>query len=82
MMRSSLENKKESHLVVSGKFKQKDDVKMYIHLPDYDDFKRYDLGQGDTLNHVARKIYANSHKPSWGGFKTSLVFGENAQETF
>ena len=46
MFRSSLGNEKEAHLAVSGKFNQKEDVKMYIRLPDYDDFQRYDLGRG------------------------------------
>ena len=40
-------NKKESHLSVLCNFKQKEDVKLYGQLPDYDDFQGYDLGKGD-----------------------------------
>ena len=58
--------------MVSGKFKEKEDVKMYIKLPDYDDLQGYDLGRGGDLNHVARKIYANLHKPSWRTLKHHL----------
>ena len=42
---------------------------MYIKLPDYDESKCYDLGRGNTVNQVARKIYANFHKPSWQTLK-------------
>ena len=41
MLRSSLGNGEEAQLVVLGKFKQKEDVKLYIHLPDYDAFQCY-----------------------------------------
>ena len=46
MMRSGIGIKKGAHLVVFGKFKQKEDVKMYIQLPDYGDSQCYDLGTG------------------------------------
>ena len=46
MLRPSLENGKWDRLVNSDNFKQQEDVKMYIHLPDYDDSQRYDFGQG------------------------------------
>ena len=65
MLRSSLENGKEAHLVILCNFKQKADVKMYIQFPDYDDFRGYDLGLGGNLSHIARKIYDNFHNQSW-----------------
>ena len=43
MSRSSLENGKEAHLVVSDNSKHQEDVKMYAQLPDYDDFQGYDF---------------------------------------
>ena len=73
MLRSSLENGKEAHLVILCNFKQKADVKMYIQFPDYDDFRGYDLGLGGNLSHIARKIYANFHKPSWRALKHYLL---------
>ena len=59
MLRSSLGNGKEAHLAILGNFKHQEDVKLYIQLPDYGDFRCYDLGRGHTLNRVARRIYAN-----------------------
>ena len=76
MLRSSLEDGELSLLVVLDKFKQQEDVKMYIHLPDYDDFQGYDLGMVRTLNRVGRRIYANFHKPSWGTLKHHLLSAE------
>ena len=42
MLRSSLENEMESHLAALAKFKQKEDVRLYAQLPDYDDIQCYD----------------------------------------
>ena len=72
MLRSSLDNGKEAHLAISDNFKHQEDVKLYIQLPDYGDFRGYDLGRGDTLNQVGRKIYGNSHKSSWQTLKHRL----------
>ena len=72
MSRPSLGNTKEANLAVLGNFKHQEDVKLYGRLPDYDDFQCYDLGQGGILHHVARRIYANIHKPSWGTLKRHL----------
>ena len=44
MLRSSLGNGKESHIAVLDNFIQREDVKLYIQLPDYGDSQRYDLG--------------------------------------
>ena len=65
MLRSCLGNGKEAHLAILGNFKHREDVKAYIQLPDYDDFRGYDLGLGAALNHVGRQIYSDFHKPSW-----------------
>ena len=72
MLRSSLENGKGSHLVALSNFKQQEDVKMYIQLPEYDDSQCYDLGMGCALNHVARQIYANFRMPSRRTLKRQL----------
>ena len=77
MLRSSLGNTKESHLVVLGNFKHQEGVKLYGQLPDYDDFQGYDLGQGAILHQVAQRIYANFHQPSWQTLKSHL-FSVNA----
>ena len=54
-------------------------LKMYIQLPDYDDFRYYDLGVGGILSQIVHKIYANFHKPSWQTLKHHL-FMENPQK--
>ena len=59
MLKSALMDKKESNVVFLEDFKKQEDVKLYSHLPDYDDFQGYDLGDGDILRHVALGIYAN-----------------------
>ena len=69
MSRSSIGYKKASRLAVLCKFKQKEDVKLRIQLPDYGDFQGYDLGREDALHQVPRQIYANFHMPSWQTLK-------------
>ena len=82
MAMSSLENEKKRISAVSEKFKQKEDVEMYIQLPDYGDFQGYDLGPGDTLNQVGRKIYANFRKPSWQTLKHHLFSAKVTKKLF
>ena len=72
MSRSSIGNKKAARLAVLNKFRQKEDVKLHIQLPYYDDFQGYDLGREDALHHVLRQIYANFHKASWRTLKHHL----------
>ena len=72
MLRASLGNTKESHLVISDDFEQREDVKLYSRLPDYNASKRYDLGKDDLLRQVAQRIYANFHKPTWRTLKHHL----------
>ena len=79
MSKSSLGNTTEAHLVVLDDSKQREDVKLYSQLPDYDDFRCYDLGREDLLRQVTRRIYANFHKPSRRTLKTHL-FPAGARE--
>ena len=71
-MKSSLVNTKEAHLVVLDDSEQQGDVKLYVQLHGYDDFRRYDLGQEDISRQVAQRIYANFHKPYWETLKLHL----------
>ena len=73
MLKSSLGNTKDAHLVCLEDFEQKSDVKLYGQLPDYDDFQVYDLAQEDILRQIALGIYANFHRPSWGTLKHHLL---------
>ena len=58
--RSSLGNTKEAHLVVLDDFEQKEDVKLYSQLPDYDDFRGYDLSADEQLERAASPILLTS----------------------
>ena len=82
MSRSSIGHKKEARLAVLDKFKQKEDVKSHIQLPDYDDFQCYDLGRGGLFRQVSHRIYANFHKPSRRTLKHRLFSGRIPEETF
>ena len=64
MLKSSLGSTKESHLAGLDDFKQQGDVKLYSQLPDYDDFRGYDLGIDKQLEEIAKRIFVNLHKPS------------------
>ena len=46
MMRRSLENENGARTVSVNGFKRQEDLKMYIRLPDYDDFQGYGPGPG------------------------------------
>ena len=75
-MRRILGNENEAHIVPVNGFKQKEDLKMYRQLPDYDDFQGYDLGAGGVSSRIPHKIYANFHKPSRITLKHHLFMAE------
>ena len=77
---SGLENENESHMVSVIGFKHHGGLKMRIQLPDYDDFRRCDLGAGGNLSQIAHKIDANIHKPSWGILKHRMFMAEIAKK--
>ena len=82
MLQSSLGNTKEAHLVVVEDSKQKEDVKLYGKLPDYDDFQCYYLGRDDILRQIALGIYDNLHRPSWQTLKHHLFTVKNPKKYF
>ena len=43
MLRYSLEDENEAHIVLANGSEHQEDLKMYIQLPDYDDSQCYDL---------------------------------------
>ena len=49
LLRSNLEESKEVNAVLKDEFPQQEDVKLYSQLPDYDDFRGYDLGVDEQL---------------------------------
>ena len=75
-----LENENGAHIVSVNGFKQKEDLKMYIQLPDYDYFQGYDLGAGGVLSQISHKIYANFHKPSRATLKHHLFMAETPKK--
>ena len=55
MSRSSLEGENEARVASVGDFKHQEGLKMYIRLPDYNDFQGYYQGVGGILSRIARK---------------------------
>ena len=56
MLRSNLEESNEANAVLRSEFSQQEDVKLYSQLPDYDDFRGYDLGIDEQLELAATLI--------------------------
>ena len=56
MLRSNLEESNEVNAVLRSEFSQQEDVKLYSQLPDYDDFRGYDLGIDEQLELAATLI--------------------------
>ena len=56
MLRSNLEESNEANAVLRSEFSQQEDVKLYSQLPDYDDFRGYDLGIDEQLERAATLI--------------------------
>ncbi len=55
----------EVSAVLRSEFPQQEDVKLYSQLPDYDDFRGYDLGIDEPLEQASALIYTNFHKSTW-----------------
>ena len=55
---------------------------MYSQLPDYDDFRGYDLGIDEQLERAATLIFANFHKPSWQTLKHHLFTAKAPRKLF
>ena len=82
MLRSELEESNEANAVLRSEFSQQEDVKLYSQLPDYDDFRGYDLGIDEQLELAATLIFANFHKPSWQTLKHHLFTAKVPQKLF
>ena len=63
-----------------GANSQQEDVKLYSQLPDYDDFRGYDLGIDEQLEQITTLIFANFHKPSWQTLKHHLFTAKLPQK--
>ena len=72
LLRSNSEESKEANAVLNDEFSQQEDVKLYSQLPEYDDFRGYDLGVDEQLGEIAHQIFVNFHKPSWQTLKHHL----------
>ena len=55
-LRRNLEESNEANAVLRSEFSQQEDVKLYSQLPDYDDFRGYDLGIDEQLERAASLI--------------------------
>ena len=82
MPKSGLEGEKEARTISVGNFRQQEDLKMYGKVPDYGESHGYDLGIDSELSQIAKKIYANFHKPSWPTLKRHLFMAEIPKKLF
>ena len=82
MLRSNLEESNEANAVLRGEFSQQEDVKLYSQLPDYDNFREYDLGIDEQLECASTLIFANFHKPPWRTLKHHLSTGKFPRKLF
>ena len=57
MLRSNLEESKDVSDVSRTEFPQQEDVKLYRQLPDYDDFRGYDLGIDEQLEEISTRFF-------------------------
>ena len=71
LLRNNLGEDKEVDAILRNEFPHQEDVKLHSQLPDYDDFRGYDMGI-DEQSEVAKRIFANFHKPSWQTSKRHL----------
>ena len=81
-LRNNLEESNEVNAVLRSEFSQQEDVKLYSQLPDYDEFRGYDLGIDEQLELAATLIFANFHKPSWQTLKHHLFTAKVPQKLF
>ena len=82
MLKSNLEESNEVNAVLRSEFPLQEDVKLYSPLPDYDDFRGYDLRIDGQLEKAADLTYANFHKPSWQTLKHHLSTSKVPQKLF
>ena len=82
MLKSSLGESNEANAVLRNEFPQQEDVKLYSQLPDYDEFRGYDLGIDEQLEKATALIFANIHKPSWQALKHSLSTAKRLRNCF
>ena len=54
----------------------------YSQLPDYDEFRGYDMGIDVVLSQIAQKMYGNIRVPYWGTSKRHLSMVEIRKNCF
>ena len=82
MLKSNLEESNEANAVLISEFPQQEDIKLYSQLPDYDDFRGYDLGIDEQLEKSDTLIYANFRKHPWQTSKRHLFTAKVPQKLF
>ena len=53
-----MEESKEANAILRNEFSHQEDVKLYSQLPDYDDFRGYDLGADEQLEEIAKNEFS------------------------
>ena len=59
-----------------------EDVEMYIQLPDYDDFRRFDLPIEADLTAISKRVYGGLPGTSWLNLKNHLLITHTPKKLF
>ena len=73
MLKSAIGDTAEVHQAILDEFKIQEDVKMYIQLPDYDDFLGFYLPSESALAAISNRAYAGFLKMTWSTLKHHLL---------
>ena len=65
MLQANLGSYPEANRALLGEFKTQEDVKIYSRLPDYDDFRGFDLYTEIELSAISERILKGHPKTSW-----------------
>ena len=59
IMKSGIDDTREVNRALLCDFKTQGDVEMYIQLPDYDDFRCFDLSGATDLSVISKRVYGD-----------------------
>ena len=73
MTKSGIEDNQEANQLLLDGFKIQEDVKMYIQLPDYGDFRGFYLANESDLAAISKRGYEGFARPSRPTLKHHLL---------
>ena len=82
MTKSGIGDNREVSRSILDEFKIQQDVKMYIQLPVYDGFRRFDSPGGSDLAVISQRMYDGFEIPSWPTLKHHLFIAHIPKKLF